>query len=165
MDRAGLLTLCAYNAYANRLVMNVVQCLSAAELARPVSPSHESVQKLMEHMLGLEATFLARCQGTSPDWPDSPALAALIRYWGEVEQTTHDFITGLTEDDLAREVRPFSQQTLHFPVWQLLLQIFMHSAHHRGELSVVLTELGHPLPTLDIILHFVEQSGQVWPSR
>jgi uncharacterized damage-inducible protein DinB len=39
----------------------------------------------------------------------------------------------------------------------------MHSTHHRGELSIVLTELGYPLPTLDIIVHFAEQSGQAWP--
>jgi uncharacterized damage-inducible protein DinB len=54
-------------------------------------------------------------------------------------------------------------QTLRLPVWQLLIQGFLSSTHHRGELSIVLTQLGHPLPTLDIIIHFVEQSGQTWP--
>ncbi len=66
--------------------------------------------------------------------------------------------------DLDRQVqvtlrgRPFQ-----FPMWQLLSQAFVHSTHHRGELSIVLTELGHPLPTLDIIVHFAKESGQAWP--
>lgn len=37
------------------------------------------------------------------------------------------------------------------------------SFHHRGELSVVCTGLGYPLPTMDIILHFINQSGQSSP--
>jgi uncharacterized damage-inducible protein DinB len=45
----------------------------------------------------------------------------------------------------------------------LLAQAFVHSTHHRGELSIVLSHLGHPLPTLDIIIPFVTWSGQKWP--
>jgi uncharacterized damage-inducible protein DinB len=45
----------------------------------------------------------------------------------------------------------------------LMLQSLIHSVHHRGELSIVMTGLGHPLPTLDIILHFARESGQPWP--
>ena len=162
MNRAGLLALCSYNAYANQLMFEVVQRLSADELTRPASPSHESVWNMLEHMLTVEAVFLARCRGTAPDRPDLPTLADLLRYWAEVDQAAHDFIAAQTEDDLHREVVPFRTQPLHFPVWQLLLQAMLHSAHHRGELSIVLTELGYPLPTLDIIIHFAQQSGQVW---
>ncbi|UCC76110.1 MAG: hypothetical protein JSW37_11425, partial [Anaerolineales bacterium] len=39
----------------------------------------------------------------------------------------------------------------------------IHSVHHRGELSVVCTGLGYPLSTMDIILHFINQSGQSSP--
>nr|MBP9041735.1 hypothetical protein [Anaerolineaceae bacterium] len=48
------------------------------------------------------------------------------------------------------------------PRWQLLAQSLIHSIHHRGELSIVMTELGYPLPTLDPILKYVNDSGQVW---
>jgi uncharacterized damage-inducible protein DinB len=118
---------------------------------------------MLEHLLAVEAVFLARCQATPIERPDLPTLADLIRYWAGVEQATQDFVAAQTDADLKREVIAFSTQPLHFPVWQLLLQAFMHSTHHRGELSIVLTELGHPLPTLDIIVHFAEQSGQAWP--
>ncbi|MBI5563759.1 MAG: DinB family protein [Chloroflexi bacterium] len=163
MNRDGLLAICAYNAYANHLVLNTVKHLSADELTRPSSPSHESVLKMLWHMLAVEANFLARCQGTAIERPDLPTLAEVARYWSEIERSTQYFIAAQSDDDLAREVIAFTDRSLHFPVWQLLLQACLHSTHHRGELSVVLTELSYPLPTLDIIVHFAEQSGQVWP--
>lgn len=163
MHRDGLLTLCDYNRYANQLVWDVVNRLTVDELTRSISPSHESVQNLLMHMLTVEAVFLARCQGVPLDGPELPTLAAVIDYWSSVEEATQRFLDAQTEDDLKGEVIALSSRSLRLPRWQLLLQAFMHSAHHRGELSVVLTELGYPLPTLDIIIHFAEQSGQPWP--
>lgn len=163
MNCDGLLALCAYNAYANHLVLATAERLSADELTRASSPSHESVLNMLRHMLAVEANFLARCQGTPIERPDLPTLADLARFWSEVEQSTQYFIAAQSDDDLAHEVVPFQDRPLQFPVWQLLVQACLHSTHHRGELSVVLTELGYPLPTLDIIVHFAEQSGQVWP--
>jgi uncharacterized damage-inducible protein DinB len=163
MNRDGLLTLCGYNVYANQLVWDIASRLSEDELTRPASPSHESVLKMLEHMLTVEAVFLARCQDVRIDRPDLPTLADLIRYWAEIEQATQAFIAAQTEDDLKRPVVALSTQPLQLPIWQLLLQAFTHSTHHRGELSIVLTELGYPLPTLDIIVHFAGRSGQAWP--
>ncbi len=163
MNRDGLLTLCEYNRYANQLVWEVVNRLTADELTRPVSPSHESVQSLLTHMLMVEAVFLARCQGGPLDRPELPTLADVLGYWSNVAQAAQRFIAEQTDDDLQCEMAAFDTRPLRLPRWQLLLQAFMHSAHHRGELSIVLTELGHPLPTLDIIIHFAEQSGQGWP--
>ncbi|MFN8455860.1 MAG: hypothetical protein U0401_14540 [Anaerolineae bacterium] len=41
----------------------------------------------------------------------------------------------------------------------------LHSAQHRGELSILLSELGHPLLIDDIIVRFTEESGQSWPFK
>lgn len=45
------------------------------------------------------------------------------------------------------------------------MQAFVQSTHPRGELSIVLSQLGQSLPTLDIIIPFVTDSGQVWPGK
>ena len=37
---------------------------------------------------------------------------------------------------------------------------FMHSAQHGGELSILLSALGYPLPIDDIIVRFTEERGQ-----
>jgi uncharacterized damage-inducible protein DinB len=166
MNPNMLLSLCAYNTYANRLVLDTMKRMSAEELTRQSSPSHGTAQALLMHMLGTELFFFKLCQGQTLPVPtgDVPTLAQLydaVNLYSKEEET---FIQSLDEAGLEREVSfPIAQRTFHLPVWQLLTQAFMHATHHRGELSIVLTQLGYPLPTLDIIIPFIQQSGQEWP--
>jgi len=164
INRDGLLALYTYNAYANRMVLDGLAQLSEDELTREPSPSHDSIHGLLLHMLRCEVGFLARCQERQVQVPDLRTLADTRLYWGNLMREQQDFIASLTESDLARDLaiqlrdRPF-----HFPMWQLLVQAFVHSTHHRGELAILLGQMGHPLPTLDIIIHFAKESGQEWP--
>ncbi len=166
MDRDILLALYAYNAHANRLVLETAARLTDDEFSRQSSPSHQSVRTLLVHMIGSEAFFLKLCQGqplpASPDVP--PTLAEIQGYTSQLPGEQESFLRSSDEAGLEREITfQMGGQTLHLPVWQLLVQAFVHSTHHRGELSIVLSHLGHPLPTLDIIIPFVTWSGQKWP--
>ena len=168
MDRDSLLTLYGYSAYANRLVLHTAAELSAEDFTRECSPSHGSIRGLVLHMLETQAFFLARCGGYSFEDifdPDHfPTATKIQDYWDNLEHETCAFLTRLCDVDLERELVPFQRfPTMHFPMWQLLYQAFHHMTQHRGELSILLTELGHPLPNLDIIVYFAQQSGQPWP--
>jgi uncharacterized damage-inducible protein DinB len=166
-DPNQLLALYHYNAYAHQLVLGVVDQLTDDEFTRQSSPSHGSVRQLLTHMLECEAFFLAQCTG-QPIALDEANLSTpenIRRYWEQLGQAQREFIGSQNQAGLS-QIIPWQirGQQLAFPAWQLLMQAVVHSIHHRGELSILLTEMGHPLPTLDIILHFVEQSGQTWPS-
>jgi len=167
MNRDGLLALYAYNAYANSLVLDTAEKLTADEFTRKSSPSHDSVRGILAHMLECEAYFLSLCQGQPimVEEADLPDLRSIHETWSRLEQVQTDFIRTLPEVDLncPAEMQIRGRQ-LVFPIWQMLTQAMIHSTHHRGELSIVLTELGYPLPTLDIIGHFIQQSGQSWPA-
>ncbi len=166
MDRDILLALYAYNAYANRLVLETVARLTDDEFTRQSSPSHQSVRTLLAHMIGTEASFLKRCQGQPLPTPPAapPTLAEIQGFASQLPGEQESFLKSLDTANLAREVTfQMGDQTLHLPVWQLLVQAFVHSTHHRGELSIVLSHLGHPLPTLDIIIPFITWSGQKLP--
>jgi uncharacterized damage-inducible protein DinB len=164
MNRDGLLALYTYNAYANHLVLDGLAQLSEDEFARESSPSHSSLRGLLLHLLECEAWFLAICRERTLEEPDLPTLADIRRYQSDLEREQLEFIGALTETDLAREVTiELRSHPYHFPMWQLLVQAFVHSTHHRAELAILLGQMGHPLPTLDIILHFAQQSGQPWP--
>lgn len=164
MNRDGLLALYTYNAYANCIVLDGIGELSADEFTRESSRSHDSIHGLLLHMLRCEVGFLTRCQEREVQVPDLRTLADIRLYWGSLMREQQDFIAPLTESDLARDFsiqlrdRPF-----HFPAWQLLVQAFVHSTHHRGELAILLGQMGHPLPTLDIIIHLAKENGQEWP--
>jgi uncharacterized damage-inducible protein DinB len=161
MNRDGLLALYTYNAYANQLVLDGLAQLSEDEFARESSPSHSSIRGLLLHLMECEAWFLATCRERTLEEPDLPTLADIRHYWGDLEREQRTFIASLTENDLARDLSiQLRDRSFHFPMWQLLAQAFIHSTHHRGELAILLGQMGHPLPTLDIILHFMQQSGQ-----
>jgi uncharacterized damage-inducible protein DinB len=166
MNRDGLMALYSYNAYANGLVLDTVEQLTEEEFSQQCSPSHGSVRSLLLHMLECETFFLAQCQGRRFELEASSlaSLADVRDRWRELEREQQGWITSLTDVELARQVTlELRGQELVFPVWELLLQAVIHSVHHRGELSVVCTGLGYPLPTMDIILHFIKHSGQSWP--
>ena len=165
INQDGLLSLYTYNAYANQLVLDTIENLTEKEFVRECSPSRGSVHGLLTHMLECEAFFLAQCQNRSVelDSVDLSTLASIRQYWSKLEQEQLDFIGSLDDDEILRDIPVrIREQSLVFPMWQLLAQALIHSVHHRGELSIVLTELNHPLPTLDIILHFIKESGQNW---
>jgi uncharacterized damage-inducible protein DinB len=44
------------------------------------------------------------------------------------------------------------QRSFRLPRWQFPALALVHSIHHRGERSIVHTELGYPLPTINPIL-------------
>ncbi len=165
INQDGLLSLYTYNVYANKLVLDTVENLTEKEFIQECSPSRGSVRGLLTHMLECEAFFLAQCQGRSIelDFTELSTPPSIRQYWSKLEQEQLDFIGALNEGEILRDISVrIREQPLVFPMWELLAQALIHSVHHRGELSIVLTELNHPLPTLDIILHFIKESGQNW---
>ena len=153
-----------YDAYANRLVLAEVEKLSDEEFNRIASPSHGSVCQLLRHLLRSEVFFLSACAGEVFSPPEPAKAAEFARLVDFVAEKAAGLLDGLDETRLQQcTAIDLHGTTLHFPVWQLLVQAYTHATHHRGELSIVLSELGHPLPTLDIILFFTAESGQIWP--
>jgi uncharacterized damage-inducible protein DinB len=117
-------------------------------------------------MVGAETFFLKQSQGQPlpPRPAAAPTLAQIRAYVDQLAQEQQAFVRSLAEHDLQCEVEyEVGGHSLRLPVWQMLIQAFVHSTHHRGELSIVLSGFGHPLPTLDIIIPFVTWSGQKWP--
>jgi len=163
MDKSILQSLAQYNAYANNLVLEVASRMDRASLFDVPSQSHGSIFLLLVHMLRAETFFLAGCRQEPAPHPDLNTLDELLTRWSVTSRDTQAYLASIDPTTLAgmREVilggKPF-----HFPVWQLILQAIVHSIHHRGELAILMSKLGYPLPTLDIIIPFAEASNQPW---
>jgi uncharacterized damage-inducible protein DinB len=166
MNQLTLFALARYNAYANQVLLSTAAELSLEELRETPSPSRGSILRLIQHLFATEAAFLAQCQGKTFKF-EREKLATIAQLQGFARQLEADLlglVSSASEDDPA-QVRQIEigGHPFRFPVWQILVQVFMHSAQHRGELSILLSELGHPLPISDIIVQFAGQSGQPWP--
>jgi uncharacterized damage-inducible protein DinB len=167
MDRSALLVLHNYNCHANDLVLVTAAKLDEAAFTASSSPSHGSVQHLLMHILAVEASFLAKCKGEQPNQKvfqvETMTLAELAAEFAQVRNLRLEYLMNTSAEALAEAIPvTIGGHPLSLARWQMLAQSLISSAHHRGELSIVMTGLGQPLPTLDIILQFVAESGQRW---
>ena len=157
------------NAYANNILFRVASKLSREELEAAKSPSRESAYRLLVHLLSAEAYYLTQLRGGGRTISKEmmTSFGEIVRFAADHNDGFVDFVASLSDDDLTREVTiEFSDKSqFRYLVWQVLTQVFLHSAQHRGELSIVLSELGHPLPIDDIIARFAKESGQPWPYK
>jgi uncharacterized damage-inducible protein DinB len=159
-----LLALYDYNRYANRLVFECAARLEPADLVRQASPSHDSAFGILQHLLATETGFLDNALGEPFSFQRASNLEELRLYSETLAEKQLAYLQAISEEALLEDIPArIGRQDFHFPRWQLLAQGFVHSTHHRGELSIVMTALGQPLPTLDIIIPFAENSGQPWP--
>jgi uncharacterized damage-inducible protein DinB len=165
MDRSALLVLHDYNTYANALVLKAAEALDETAFTARSSPSHGTVQGLLTHMARVEAGFLYSCSGPAVGKiAESPALAEIVEIFDLIAAARRSYLADIPAADLDEQITmSMGGKPLKLARWQLLAQSLVHSIHHRGELSIVMTALGQPLPTLDIILQFVNESGQEWP--
>lgn len=166
MDHSLLLSLAKYNALANHLLFETVGNLSTSELEITPSPSRKNIFRLLQHLLAVEAHYLAQWQGNNFDF-DAQALStveSLQVFASQVDVSLINLVTSLKEKDLFQEKTiQIGGYDFQFTTWQILLHIFMHSAQHRGELSVLLSFKGQSLAIPDIITQFAQESGQTWP--
>lgn len=168
INKSALLVLHNTNSYANQLVLQTAAAMDETAFTAQASPSHGSVQALLTHMLTTEFFFLARSEGkpiNPKSAPDKTLSAEEITVaFSQIAEERLKYLTWVTDEKLSEIVDiPIGEQPFRLARWQLLTQSLLHSAHHRGELSIVMTGLGHPLPTLDPIIEFINESGQHWP--
>jgi uncharacterized damage-inducible protein DinB len=170
MNKSALIVLHDYNNCANGLVLQTAAKMDTTALTAQSSPSHGCVQSLLIHMLTTEFFFLARSEGKPVHPKNAPtaqlSMSEIVLSFDQVAEERKKYLEWVTDEKLLEIIEvPIGGHPFQLARWQLLTQAFLHSAHHRGELSIVMTGLGHPLPTLDIILPFIEQNGQHWPSE
>jgi uncharacterized damage-inducible protein DinB len=167
MNRDSLLTIVKFNAQSNQLVSDSAAELNPEDLTRQCSPSHDTIFTLLKHMYGGERVYLDFCQGKALHPAPVEAItefADLREKWLHLGDEITSFV-GQLDDRAVNQSIPitFPEITWHSPVWQVLMWTIVHNIHHRGELSIVMTQLGRPLPILDMMLFLIRESGQPIP--
>lgn len=168
LDSTALYALHTYNVYANDLVLETAARMTAEELTRAASPSHGSVLKLLAHIFECECYFTLECMNSTSDQAQADrcgaSLEALRECFALLNATRESYLSQVNDFELEEEITvALGRAEVTLPRWQFMAQSLLHSAHHRGELSIVMTGLGYPLPTLDPILKYIRDSGQVFP--
>jgi uncharacterized damage-inducible protein DinB len=166
MDIATLRTLYDYHYWARDRMLGAADSLTPGQFTQSKGHSFDTVQGTLVHLMNSERLWLRRWRGEPVQPPlkpaDFPMVDGVRMYWESLEMQMRKFLDDLGEAGLARVVRYTNSQgvTLEFPVWQMLLHVITHGAHHRSEAATMLTELGHAPEPLDLIVYFRIASGQ-----
>lgn len=159
----------AYDRWASRRLFDAVARLPAGEAERQIGTqfSFPTLREMLVHILGALTIWIERWQGTSPatmlsaaEFPDLPALR---RRWDEQDRKIQAFLAGLQDRDLGRVIhyKNIQGQTFQLPLWQLMQHVPNHSTHHRSEIATMLTMLGSPPPSTDLVVYHLVRSDQM----
>jgi uncharacterized damage-inducible protein DinB len=151
-----------YNAWANRRALEAAEKLTAEQFVKPMGSSFTSVRDTLAHIWGAEWIWLERFLGRSPAAPpDAGELATVVSLrerWLEQEGQLLNFVRGLSQEDLNREME---YKTLRFgvyrnPLWQSMQHVVNHGSYHRGQVTTMLRQLGAQ-PILTDLMHFYRE--------
>jgi uncharacterized damage-inducible protein DinB len=94
-----------------------------------------------------------------PKAEEFPDLASLISFWDGVEGELQSLVdTFTTDDDITRQAvySDLRGNTHSQPVWQVLHHMVNHSTYHRGQITILLRQLGLTPNGTDLIQYFRE---------
>lgn len=159
----------AYNAWANGVIYDAARDLSEDELNSNRGAFFGSLIGTLNHLLCADRIWMKRFTGSgeAPTALNTVLYAELapLREARDAEDARiTDWIDGVTEAQLAGEFS-YTPVSTPEPVTQrlgpALSHFFNHQTHHRGQCHMILTSLGKPSVTLDMI-SFQRKEGRKW---
>jgi uncharacterized damage-inducible protein DinB len=159
-------TLFAYDAWANRRMMDACAALPSEQFTRDLGSSFCSVRDTLAHIMGAQWIWLERFHGRSPN-SFLPAeqfadVASLRTRWNEVQNDLIAYVGGLSAADLERrfDYRDMKGNAYSSVVWQTLQHLANHGTYHRGQVTTLLRQLGAKPIGTDLIGFYRERAAQ-----
>jgi len=169
MDVERIRALYEFNRWANAAVLDAVSALRPEDWTRDLKNSFPSVRDTLVHILWAEWIWLRRWKGVSPKSVFDPtefATVDLLRTrWIEVEHEQADFVTGLNEESLSTVIEYVNTrgESFAYPLWQMLQHVVNHSTYHRGQITMMLRQLGATPVATDFLVFYDLMSRRATP--
>lgn len=165
MTAADLQLLFEYSYWANEKLFGVIARLTPEEFTRPVAGSYGSVRNTLVHVLSTEWGWLDRCggfeRGSRLRAEDYPTADSIMGDWNRVETHMRAFLDDLGDDDLERDVEyeGAASEPRSMPLGELLHHAANHAVHHRGQVALLLRDLGYAPGNVDLLFYYADKHG------
>jgi len=173
MTKQDIELLYEYHRWANGRVFDAASALTAQQFARSLGGGFPSVRDTLLHIIAGEWIWLQfwkakthsvkfvneleqrRDSLFSADLFHTPE--AVRKKWKEVEREQVEFLKAISDADLNRML---PHETIYMPLVQLMQHVANHSTYHRGQIALMMRQLGsNPAPT-DLHIFLVERHSQ-----
>jgi len=161
-----------YDRWANNRTLHAASVLTPEQFTRDLGGSFHSVRDTLLHIISGEwgwltywkasshsAAFLAdlRARRDALFHPDVfPSPAAVRLKWEEVEQEQTEFVSSVTEEAL-RKMLPIRATELSLA--HLMQHLVNHSTYHRGQVAMMLRQVGGEPVQTDFHLFLLETAS------
>ena len=152
--------LARFNQWANERLYDTCAKLPDGERRRDRKAFFGSIHNTLNHLLVVDRLWIGRMEGAEPgikslDQVLYDAFDALRAARRKEDERLIGFVDGIPENRLETTVsyrrmsEPRTPQTK--PIHVLLITLFNHQTHHRGQVHTMLSQAGIDPPALDII--------------
>ena len=150
MTVEDVLTLVDYHYWARDRLLEACVQLTSAQFTRDLSGSFSSVRDTLVHLYTADWAWHLLWQGQSPTDPPAadsfPDLASVRSAWQDQESKVRSFVTNLGEKGIGG-------------FWPRLLHLVNHASYHRGQVTMMLRQLGVDAPkSQDMIIFYKERA-------
>lgn len=147
-----------YNQWMNQKIYGLCEQLTEQELKSDRGAFFGSIQNTLNHLIYGDRAWLSRFTQVPCSIPNLgqdlyPDFASLQSARNQLDQELIDWTATVTERWLAQ---PFSytsnvdQKTRTLPTGVLVTHLFNHQTHHRGQVTTLLSQLGHDPGVTDL---------------
>jgi uncharacterized damage-inducible protein DinB len=159
-----------YDRWANNRVLQAASALSAEQFTRDLGGAFCSVRDTLVHIIGGEWIWLAYWRESSHSStfltdlrtrrdalfnPHAfPNIAEVKLKWAEVEKEQVEFMNHVTNEFLEK-VLPF-RTTTQIRLAHLMQHLANHSTYHRGQVTLMIRQLGAEPPATDFHVFLAE---------
>jgi uncharacterized damage-inducible protein DinB len=154
------LELFAYNAWANRMIFDVVAKLPDDTYQHDLKSSHGGIHGTLAHIVWAEHLWLNRwLEKPNPavaQGKDLHSVAEVRARWEEVEAERGTFLAQLGDDrlDETRTVTPSTGGEYRHSFQQMFRHTVDHSSYHRGQVVTLLRQVGVTPPVTGLIFFY-----------
>lgn len=151
-----------YSYWANGKLLAAMAPVTEAQFVAPVAGSYASIRNTLVHIMSAEWGWLERSgghtRGAALKADQYPTIESVTNAWTDVERHMRAFLIELSDEDLARR-KTFTLDVgppQEMPLGEMLHHAVIHGVHHRGQVALLLRELGREPGNFDFILYCEE---------
>ncbi len=177
MNKEDIQLLFEYDRWANNRVLQAASALSTEQFTRDLGGSFRSVRDTLVHIISGEGGWLAYWKEPAPDaafiadlrkrrdalfHPEAfPNVPAVRSKWAEIEKEQAEFVNRVTSESLQKMLPLRATQV---SLAHLMQHLANHSTYHRGQVALMMRQLGaEPLAT-DFHVFLIEGHREVAPA-